>query len=261
MVYSEIFDMERLIHALDSTEGLIVRYQYLDIPMSVTEQASLFSKYGDQLQNSVTSRFDRLEHTLEKMERFLDFQKPIFRLDIFLDLVQKESSATIGEELLRFDFHGIQSIDGNFIILAKNLISHPKSNNRIIFGSLILNQNGKQIELPPSMSNSATNISIYHEIQVGQRTSISNLTKVYLSVMCTEGILSKINRVFVDINGYEFFNFLPKKNSDRPNLKWPENYSGEYKDTNWFFLHDCNERNLLFYPPQRSLRFSPIHTV
>jgi len=40
----DVFDMERLRHALDSPEGLIARLQYLDIPMSPTEQLSLVSK-------------------------------------------------------------------------------------------------------------------------------------------------------------------------------------------------------------------------
>jgi hypothetical protein len=73
----DVFDLERLRHVLDSPEGLIARLQYLDIPMSATEQAALVGKFGNQLQNAVTARFDRVEQTLAQMDRFLDFQKPI----------------------------------------------------------------------------------------------------------------------------------------------------------------------------------------
>lgn len=66
----DVFDMERLRHALDSPEGLIARLQYLDIPMSATEQIALVSKFGNQLQNAVLARFDRVERTLSNMEHF-----------------------------------------------------------------------------------------------------------------------------------------------------------------------------------------------
>jgi hypothetical protein len=45
----DVVDLERLRHALDSPEGLIARLQYLDIPMSATEQIALVNKFGNQL--------------------------------------------------------------------------------------------------------------------------------------------------------------------------------------------------------------------
>ena len=73
----DVCDMERLRHALDSPEGLIARLQYLDIPMSATEQIALVNKFGNELQNAVLARFDRVERTLSHMERYLAFQKPL----------------------------------------------------------------------------------------------------------------------------------------------------------------------------------------
>src|SRR4029077_9759589 len=94
----EIFDMERLRHVLDSPEGLIARLQYLDIPMTATEQAALVGKFGNQLQHAVTARFDRVEQTLAQMERFLQFQKPILRFDLYLETVGPTTSAEVGGE-------------------------------------------------------------------------------------------------------------------------------------------------------------------
>ncbi len=80
----DVCDMERLRHALDSPEGLIARLQYLDIAMSATEQIALVNKFGNQLQQAVSARFDRVERTLSQMEIFLGFQKPLHRLDIYV---------------------------------------------------------------------------------------------------------------------------------------------------------------------------------
>ncbi len=54
--------------------------------MSATEQIALVNKFGTHLQSAVATRFDRVERTLSQMERFLDFQKPLYRLDAFVTL-------------------------------------------------------------------------------------------------------------------------------------------------------------------------------
>jgi hypothetical protein len=94
----DIVDLERLRHALDSPEGLIARLQYLEIPMSATEQITLVNKFGTQLQSAVATRFDRVERTLSQMNRFLDFQKPLYRLDAFVALEGQHSSSDIGNQ-------------------------------------------------------------------------------------------------------------------------------------------------------------------
>ena len=103
-----IFDFERLRHVLDSPEGLIVRLQYLDIEMSKEEQLGLIHKFGENFHSVMSSRFDRVESTLVRMERFLDFQKPILRVDIYVERTSplSNSAATDQAILLELDvFH------------------------------------------------------------------------------------------------------------------------------------------------------------
>ena len=118
--FIDIFDMERLRHILDSPEGLLVRLQYLDIPMSATEQAALIGKFGNQLQNAVTARFDRVERTLSQMERFLTFQKAILRLDVYIELTQQATSAIIGDEAVLLRIGGLRHYHENFLCLCVN---------------------------------------------------------------------------------------------------------------------------------------------
>lgn len=80
----DIFDRERLRVALDGTDGLGARVQYLDIPMSSAEQASFFARWGDDIQALVASRFQSVESTLARI--------------MFL----QESRATLGTMFLRF---------------------------------------------------------------------------------------------------------------------------------------------------------------
>lgn len=65
--HCEIIDRERMRIDLDSPSGFFIRFQYLSIPLSEAEQASFLSKYGDQIQDVVTTGFQRVEKTLNRL--------------------------------------------------------------------------------------------------------------------------------------------------------------------------------------------------
>ncbi|WNZ54069.1 hypothetical protein QT397_02145 (plasmid) [Microbulbifer sp. MKSA007] len=67
VTHCDILDRERLRIELDSPSGFFIRFQFLDIPLSPAEQASFLSKYGDQVQNVVTTGFQRVEKTLGRL--------------------------------------------------------------------------------------------------------------------------------------------------------------------------------------------------
>ena len=64
--HCDILDRERLRIELDSPGGFFVRFQHLEIPLSVAEQASFLARYGDRIQEVVSTGFQRIERTLMK---------------------------------------------------------------------------------------------------------------------------------------------------------------------------------------------------
>jgi hypothetical protein len=58
--HGDILDRERLRIELDSPGGFFIRFQYLAIPMSEAEQASFLARYGDRIQEVVTTGFQRI---------------------------------------------------------------------------------------------------------------------------------------------------------------------------------------------------------
>ena len=128
----DICDLERMRHALDSPEGLIARLQYLDIPMSATEQIALVNKFGSQLQNAILARFDRVEQTLGQMERFLEFQKPLYRLDAFVPLTGDHVSSDLGQEAILVEIRGLQDLGKSAFCLFVNDESHALSTSAIV---------------------------------------------------------------------------------------------------------------------------------
>lgn len=63
----EVFDRNLMRAMLDSPDGFALRFQYLALSLSDAEQASFFAKWGDGIQNLVSSSFQRVERTLEQI--------------------------------------------------------------------------------------------------------------------------------------------------------------------------------------------------
>lgn len=67
LTFCEIIDRERLRISLDSPDGFAVRFQYLGLPLSEEEQASFFAKWGDDIQSVISTGFQRIEKTLDRV--------------------------------------------------------------------------------------------------------------------------------------------------------------------------------------------------
>jgi hypothetical protein len=65
--HCDVLDRERLRIELDSPAGFFVRFQYLSIPLSEAEQAGFLSHYGDRIQEVVSTGFERVERTLNRI--------------------------------------------------------------------------------------------------------------------------------------------------------------------------------------------------
>ncbi len=65
--HCDIIDRERLRIELDSPPGFFIRFQYLGLSLSEAEQASFLARYGDRIQEIVSSGFQRIETTLDRI--------------------------------------------------------------------------------------------------------------------------------------------------------------------------------------------------
>lgn len=264
----EIFDMERLRHVLDSPEGLIARLQYLEIPMSATEQAALVGKFGTQLQNAVTARFDRVEQTLSQMERFLSFQMPILRVDLYIELRDATTSVNIGDEAALLRIGGLHDLSKCMSFLAVNFVGHNRASTALVTQAHMWNDDAPDnlLALRPSVGTPSVMIS-YNEISLttgGNRVRIADLTLITFEAICTEGIRDRIKRVVVDANGYELVSYAPEvpgNSEDVSNVKWPEKLTYKAADRKWKVLITQKQRNLLFSQPKASGRLAPLINI
>ena len=96
LVHCEIVARERMRIALDSPDGFSIRFQYLNIPLSEEEQASFFARWGDDIQSVISTGFQRLESTLNRVLFFQESTDPLYHLTLIFELKDKYSAVEIG---------------------------------------------------------------------------------------------------------------------------------------------------------------------
>jgi hypothetical protein len=114
--YCEVFDRERLRIALDSTDGFAIRYQYLNIPLSETEQAAFFARWGSDIQSVISTGFQELHRTLNRLLFLQESTDPLSAFSVLFELDRTYPAEEIGhfrafcELYLKEPKHSIASI-------------------------------------------------------------------------------------------------------------------------------------------------------
>ena len=96
LTHCEIIDREIIRIALDSPDGFFIRFQYLNITLSDEEQASFFARWGDDIQSVISTGFQRIESTLNRVLFFQEATDPLVHLTLSFELKEKYSAEAIG---------------------------------------------------------------------------------------------------------------------------------------------------------------------
>jgi hypothetical protein len=96
VTHCEIFDREQLKLSLNSPDGFAIRFQYLNIPLSVPEQKSFFTRWGDDIQSVISTGFQKTEDTLNRLLFLQEANDPITTLTLSLELDRTYPSEDIG---------------------------------------------------------------------------------------------------------------------------------------------------------------------
>jgi len=94
--YCEILDRERIRIALDSVDGFATRFQYLNIPLSEAEQASFFSRWGDDIQRVISDEFRQLEKSVQRILFLQEMNDYLSQLTVVYTLNQEYSGLDVG---------------------------------------------------------------------------------------------------------------------------------------------------------------------
>jgi hypothetical protein len=96
ILYCDILDRERIRITLDSPDGFSIRFQYLNITLTEEEQASFFSRWGDDIQSLISTGFQKIEGTLNRVLFLQEANNPISSLTISFELNKMYDAEEIG---------------------------------------------------------------------------------------------------------------------------------------------------------------------
>lgn len=271
IAHVDIFDFERLRHALDSPEGLIARLQYLEIPMSPTEQATLVARFGRDLQRVMTMRLDRVERTLSDMEHFMAFHKPVFRFDVSIEL-NDDLPAELGEQAILIHVRGLRGHADGLVCCVHYAPSAGESQKK----------NGSAFRLTTWVEDrtvmKGTHSVISHPVspRPDKKTVIASgwfplmrvgsayvrlidLMMLQLEAICTRGIHAKLRGIALDVNGYELFKCTPEpvEPVEAP-TELPKELAFNGSGAEWVWLVKLASRDCFFDPPRPSGRLMPL---
>jgi hypothetical protein len=102
---SEVFDRERIRVLLDSPDGLGIRYRCLQISLSDAEQAAFFSRWGDEIQRVIGSRFTSVESSLARIQFLYEAAAPLEDFVVTAELDREYAEAEIAHFRLVCSLH------------------------------------------------------------------------------------------------------------------------------------------------------------
>jgi hypothetical protein len=120
LLFCEVLDRERLRITLDTPDGFAIRFQYLNIALSEEEQASFFARWGDDIQSVISTGFQRVENSLNRILFLQEASDALAHLTLSFELDAKYSAEDVG----------------HFRLFCSMYLKEPKHNIlSILFGS------------------------------------------------------------------------------------------------------------------------------
>lgn len=95
LLLCEIYDRERIRIVLDSPDGLSFRYQYLQIPLSDAEQATFFSRWGNEIQNLISKKFEELDKRLNRIQFIQESTNPLRNISFQIELDREYTTSEL----------------------------------------------------------------------------------------------------------------------------------------------------------------------
>ena len=228
LINCEIYDRELIRIALDSPDGLAARYQYLGITLSPEEQQNFFSRWGDDIQSVISTRFQKMEQSIKRMLFLQEAQSETFSMFIKINLDREYTSAEIGHFRIFCDLYlshndyAIESIqvgmtdkewDNNDKLIRRGTNTSGWYENGISsITSLFFNSEDKEKYEILSNGSSIGNetvasfvlaINIWEPlIKLHYRLKLSNLDESHYIFTMNKSVAQKISNIEVYASGY-----------------------------------------------------------
>ena len=93
----EIYYRERIRISLDSSDGLGIRFQYLNINLSEAEQAAFFSRWEKGLESLILKNFNNVDQKLARIEFLSQMSRDIQQIHFLIQLDRGYTADELGK--------------------------------------------------------------------------------------------------------------------------------------------------------------------
>jgi hypothetical protein len=243
----DIYWRERLRHALDSVDGLALRFQYLGIKLSDAEQAAFFARFGKELEDLLHGRFDRIEQKLDELEFARWKAGRIHSLELELRFKSYVEAKHKHPEHFRIalELQGVVH-EKRSIILGGRDDFWPANDDTFYFGTKTFFWREQVGKIEDSWIKAQTRIGggVVGGITLGlQWRPVSPILAAEFEGLSrhlhfTENLVNRLDRVRFTLDDYVFLDW--KFSSDdlepcRPSLGWPDELTDEESSVGWLY--------------------------
>ena len=240
---------ERLRILLDSPQGLGFRFQYLEIPLSVAEQAAFFAQFGSQLETLVVEGFDSIQSKLARIEFFHDCERELWNLSFWIRLAAPSTPDELGHFRFLLEIIDLNQSD-----------PHPTLwlAGRDAYGTMV--QVSCRRSLPgikmlawscnpdDSLQNTVLGLGMGPIVEFssftgvygkGPLTTLRSLDHKHLNIFVTTPLAARVQAVGIVANDYLLASVpsesLVVREGD-PLAEWPESLSEQERAVSWSHL-------------------------
>ena len=235
--------METLRHHLDSPEGLIVRYQYLGLPMTATEQATLINRYGNQIQGAISNRFDKVDDTLNRIEYLTECHFPLREVEIKIQLNAHVAKKEISNATCIMIAESQYEKYDTFVCILRSNDSYPGDNLTIESFLWQSSEPTKFLACGRNLFGSSTSTfsgACSFRIHRGLTPlSFGDFVMEKMSMYCTPSLRNFVKHILLVVNGFVVFELSAPEEDiyQRPHkLHWPEQTSKDLSEIKWIPL-------------------------
>jgi hypothetical protein len=249
VTHTDVYWRERIRLALDSPEGLALRYQYLEVELSASEQASFFSRFGRDLEALVTQQFRSVEDRLKRLE-FLQWQsRPLRDLTLQVRLKAPVTAEELGHFRIFLELEGDFADCRNWYIGGRDdyLTSITPAEPNVWCGVATFCWTQLAPDTAPSLLPTIFRSTHLRSLRVastwppGGPFLSEQLHGLCVHLFVTKNLVDLAESVLLHSGPYTLISFSvaghPVRTS-HPNLAWPEKLTEEEKRLGWV-LYDC----------------------
>lgn len=233
----DLYWRERIRALLDSTEGLGIRFQYLDISLSDAEQKAFFGRFGADLQDVITRQHETVERGLARLEFLHAMSRPLLEFGLELSLKKPFTAEELGHFRMALELQMVDSPRPWWYLAGRDRYdgTGPVGRTSYFWRG---NDSSNAVKIGGGVAQNPVWSLIFG---VGflieeQRATPEILDRSAIHVYVTERLASQASRLRVFANGYDLFRAdltKAKTGNWRPHSPWPEALADEENAEKW----------------------------